>query len=153
MSNRFTLKSAVYLFLIKDNKVLLSRRFNTGWMDGKYSLISGHIDGDEPVSAAIIRETKEEADIAVKESDLTPATVIHRVSPGKDQEYIDFFFIAKKWTGNPKIMEPDKCDELAWFDIENLPKNTLPYIKIALENYENKVAFSEFGWEIIKSKQ
>ena len=142
---RFKMRVAVYLLLIKDDKVLLSRRFNTGWMDGKYSLISGHLDGNETVSEAMIREAFEEAKIKIKKEDLIPATVIDRKS---DEEYIDFFFVVNNWEGIPIIGEPEKCDDLSWFSIDNLPDNLLPFIKEAIENYRNKVAFFESGWDI-----
>ena len=46
-----------YLVLTKDNKILLSRRHNTGFQDGKYSLPAGHLGGDEETLAqAIARE-------------------------------------------------------------------------------------------------
>ena len=144
-SQRFTLRCAVYLFPFDGTKILLMRRFNTGWMDGMYSLISGHIDGNESVTDAIIREAYEEAQITLSSDDLKPATVLHRKSP--DEEYIDFFFVAEKWKGIPKIGEPDKCDDLSWFDINNLPTNTLPYIKDALDNYKKNNPFFEYGWE------
>lgn len=143
-SERFLIRSAVYLILFKENKILLSRRFNTGWMDGYYSLIAGHLDGNEPVSLAMIREAKEEAGIVVKKEDLLPATVIHRYYP--DQEYIDFFFVSKKWSRAPKIMESDKCDDMSWFDLNKLPENLLPYIKEAIENYKKGTSFFESGW-------
>ncbi|HVZ12481.1 MAG TPA: NUDIX domain-containing protein [Patescibacteria group bacterium] len=141
---RFLLRSAVYLIPIKDNKILLAKRFNTGWMDGMYSLISGHLDGNESVTSAIIREAYEEAKIKVAKNDLEPATVLHRKS---DQEYVDFFFVTKRWDGEPSIGEPDKCDDLRWTLINDLPDNTLPYIKDVIDNYRNRVAFSESGWE------
>lgn len=144
-SQRFTLRSAVYLFPFQDGKLLLMRRYNTGWMDGMYSLISGHIDGGESVTDAMIREAYEEAKITLSKKDLKPATVLHRRSP--DQEYIDFFFVAEKWEGTPEIGEPDKCDDLAWFDIDNLPHNILPYIKDALHHYKRRNSFFEYGWE------
>jgi len=143
-SERFLIRSAVYLILLKENKILLSRRFNTGWMDGHYSLVAGHIDGNEPVSTAMAREAKEEAGIDIDKKDLLPATVIHRYYP--DQEYVDFFFVAKKWNGEPKIMETDKCDDMSWFDLDDLPENILPYIKEAVLNYKKGVAFFESGW-------
>ena len=111
------------------------------WMNGKYSLIAGHIDGNESVSQAIIREAQEEAGIKIKKSDLELATVIHRMSP--DREYIDFFFVGKKWIGSPTIMEPEKCDDMSWFSLNDLPKNLLPYIGEAISNYQNKISFSE----------
>jgi len=46
---KFMVRAAVYLILVKDGRVLLSRRYKTGWMDGMYSLVAGHIDGNEPV--------------------------------------------------------------------------------------------------------
>ena len=134
----------MYLFVFKDDKILLSRRFNTGWMDGKYSLIAGHIDGNETVFAAMIREAFEEGKIKINKQDLEPATVIHRKST--DQEYIDFFFVARKWKGEPTIGEPNKCDDLRWFPLNALPDNLLPHIKQALDNYNNKVPFSVSGW-------
>lgn len=144
-TKRFLIRSAVYLIPMKDNQILLARRFNTGWMDGMYSLISGHIDGNEPVTTAMIREAFEEARIKLTKEDLKPATVLHRKST--DQEYIDFFFVTKHWEGKITIGEPDKCDDLSWYPIDNLSENTLPYIKDVLNNYKNTVAFSESGWE------
>jgi len=141
---RFQLRAAVYLILVKSNQVLLSRRFNTGYMDGSYSLIAGHLDGNETVSEAIIREAFEEAKIKVDKDDLIPATVIHRMS---DVEYVDFFFVLDKWVGTPTIGEPDKCDDLSWFSIDNLPDNLLPYVREAFENYKNKISFFESGWD------
>ncbi|HYK08665.1 MAG TPA: NUDIX domain-containing protein [Candidatus Eisenbacteria bacterium] len=143
-SSRFTLRSAVYLMLIKDSNILLLRRFNTGWMDGKYSLVSGHLDGNESITNAMIREAQEEAGITLIKKNLIPATVLHRKS--SDAEYIDFFFVVKEWEGKPKVMEPDKCDNVEWFPLDNLPENVLPHIKEALHNYKNTIPFSESGW-------
>lgn len=143
-SERFTLRAAVYLILLKGNNVLLTRRYNTGWMDGKYSLIAGHLDGNESVTNSMIREAWEEAGIKVAKANLKPATVLHRYST--DQEYMDFFFVAESWEGDPEIKEPDKCDDMVWFDLKQLPDNTLPHIAEAIKNYQKDIAFSESGW-------
>lgn len=142
---KFTLRAAVYLILIKNGKTLLSRRFNTGWMNGKYSLIAGHLDGNEKVSDAMLREALEEAGIKIEKEDLKPVKVLHRNS--KEREYMDFFFITKKWKGEPKIMEPNKCDDMSWFPLASLPKNTLQYVKDVIENYDDGIPFIESGWE------
>ncbi len=142
---KFTLRAAVYLILIKDGKTLFSRRFNTGWMDGKYSLIAGHLDGNEKVSDAMIREAMEEAGIKVEKEDLKPVKVLHRNS--KEREYIDFFFTTEKWEGEPFIREPNKCDDMRWFPLTSLPENTLPHVKNVIENYDDGVPFIESGWE------
>ena len=41
--NRLKVKIASYLILLKENKILMTRRFNTGWSDGMYSLPSGPV--------------------------------------------------------------------------------------------------------------
>lgn len=143
ITEKFKIRCAVYLMPIKNNKILLSRRFNTGWMDGKYSLISGHIDGEETVFKAMVREAFEESGLKINPKDLIPATVIHRKS---DVEYIDFFFVVKKWQGIPTIKEPNKCDDLSWYSLDQLPNNLLSFIKEALDNYQNKTAFFVSGW-------
>ncbi|GAK14365.1 NUDIX domain-containing protein [Geomicrobium sp. JCM 19039] len=56
---RFKMVVAVHLFLLKDDHVLLLRRYNTGYEDGKFSVVAGHLDGDERVKEAIAREAKE----------------------------------------------------------------------------------------------
>lgn len=143
---RFTLRAAVYLMLIKDNKILLARRFNTGWQDGKYSLIAGHLDGHETVKDAMIREAKEEGGVDLKSEALQIVHTMHRES-NDNLEYIDFFLIANKWEGEPKVAEPDKCDEIRWFPLDNLPETLLPYVKKAIECYHENIHFSEFNWE------
>lgn len=144
-NERFTLRGATYFLLIKSGKILLQRRFNTGWEDGKYTLISGHLEENETVKQAMIREAREEAGIIVKSKDLHVVHTMHRKS--NNLEYIDFFLIAEKWQGTPRIIEHDKCDDMQWFPLNNLPRNTLPYIKQAIGNYSNKIPFSELGFE------
>jgi 8-oxo-dGTP diphosphatase len=140
---KFTLRSAVYLILIDSGKVLLLRRFQTGWEDGKYTLIAGHLDGDETIAETMAREAKEEAGIEIEPSDLEVVHTMHRKS---DKEYIDFFLTIKKWQGTPEIKEENKCDDMQWFPLDNLPENILPHVKTALENYNKGVSFSEYGW-------
>lgn len=140
---RFKLVSAVHLFLIKEDKILLLRRFNTGYEDGNYSMVAGHLDGGEPVKSAMIREAKEEIGINISDRDLDVVQVMHRLA---DDERIDFFLHASTWAGEIRNMEPHKCDDLAWYPIDNLPDNIILYIKRAIDNYRNGIWFDSFGW-------
>ena len=135
--------SSGYVFFIKNGKILLMRRKNTGYMDGHYGLPAGHIEEGETLSAGTCREMVEEVGIDLKEKNIELAHVMHRKS---NDIRIDFFFVAKKWKDTPKNNEPEKCDDLQWFDLDALPKNTIPYIKTAIENYRSKIIFSEYGW-------
>ena len=137
---RYKFIAAVHLILEKDNKILLSRRFNTGYEDGNYSVVAGHIDANERARTAMIREVKEESGMEINEDDLKIIHVMHR--RGDDQERIDFFMRAKNWQGEPAILEPDKCDDLAWFELNGLPDNMVPYVKFALENIRDNNFYS-----------
>jgi 8-oxo-dGTP pyrophosphatase MutT (NUDIX family) len=138
---------ASYLVLIKDNKVLLLRRFNTGYEDGKYSMIAGHVDKGENFTQCIIREAEEEAGIKLESGDLKFVHAMCRDSgAGENNERMDMFFVAENFDGEIKNKEPQKCDDLSWFDINNLPENTIPYIKQANNCINNKVYYSEHGY-------
>ncbi len=138
---RFKITPSVYLVLTKDNKILLSRRHNTGYFDGNYSFPAGHLDGNETLNQAMVRETKEEIGVLLDPADLELVHTMNRRIP--DNERIDFFFTAKKWQGEPKIMESDKCDGLSWFESNNLPKNIIPYIRQAIDSFLNNIIYSE----------
>ena len=143
---RFKLIPSSYLILIKDNKILLSRRFNTGYKDGNYSVVAGHLDGNETFIQAMVRESKEEAGIDIKPESLEVVHVMHRKTPNENEERIDFFIAAKDWKGDLKIMEPHKCDDLKWFELGNLPNNVIPYIRQAVDCILKNIFYSEFGW-------
>ena len=136
------MRIAAYATLIKNNKVLLLRRHNTGYKDGLYSMIAGHVEGGETIADATIREAQEEAGIKIARGDLGIAHTMHRMCP--DVEYIDFFLTPVKWHGEPQVMENDKCDDLSWHPTNSLPENTIPYVRQAIEHIENGVTFSEF---------
>ncbi len=139
---RHKITPASYLVLIGGNKILLQRRFNTGYEDGKYSLVAGHVDKGETFTEAIIREVKEEAGITLQSEDLSVVHVMNRNIKGNER--IDVFFVAEKWTGNIENKEPNKCDDLSWFDLGNIPDNVIPYIKEAINHIKNKIIYSEF---------
>ena len=122
---------------------MLLRRYNTGYEDGNYGLPSGHLENNESATQALCREVKEEIDIKLKLQDLKFIHVMHRK---ESDNRIDLFFITKSYQGMPKNNEPDKCDDINWFPINNLPCNTIPYIKKAIKNYFKNVLYSERGW-------
>ena len=138
------MRVAAHLFLVRDRKILLLRRQNTGYEDGKFSVVSGHLDGGEEVSAAMVREAREEAGIEIPPSAIEVVGVMHRLDP---DERVDFFLSASSWTGEVTNMEPDKCAELAWFDLDDLPADVIPYVRRAIDNYRRDVWFDSLGWE------
>lgn len=143
--DRFKLIPSVYLFLEKEGKILLLRRFNTGFEDGNYGLASGHAEEKETFQEALKREVLEEIGIIIDITNLHLVHTMHR-SCG-DHERVDLFFTTKEWSGEIKNMEPNKCDRVEWFPLNQLPDNTIDYIVIAINSWQKQIPYSEFGWE------
>lgn len=141
--NRFRAVVAVHLMLLRGDAVLLLRRQNTGYEDGNFSLIAGHLDGNETATAAMVREAAEEAHIAIDPADLRCVHVMHRKEAHGD-ERIDLFFTAAEWQSEPTIGEPEKCGELRWAERDALPPNVVPYIRAALQQIGANMPYSEY---------
>lgn len=138
---------AVHVFLLRGDEVLLLRRCNTGFEDGKLSVVAGHIEPGESVTQAALRETREEVCLTLSPKRLRVVGVMHRKSR---EERVDFF-LAYRLEGEgeePCNGEPGKCSELAWATLASLPDDTIPYVRTAIENFRNGVWFQEFGWEL-----
>lgn len=142
---RFKLVPAVYLVLVREGKILLARRLRTGYEDGKYSMVAGHVDGGETMREALVREAQEEAGIRIEPDQLKHALTMHRWCG--DHERVDLFFTAERWAGEIRNMEPDKCDDLAWFPLDGMPDNVIPYVREAIACYRKGETYCEFGWE------
>jgi 8-oxo-dGTP diphosphatase len=135
--------ATVHLLFFRGDQVLLLRRFNTGYEDGQYSVPAGHLDGDETVMAAAMREAGEETGLRLEAGDLTVSSVMHRRD---GDERVDFFVHVRRWQGEPANTEPDKCDELRWVKVDELPENIIPYVKKAIRNHRDGIKFDEYGW-------
>jgi len=142
---RFKLAATAHIFFLRQQEILLLRRYNTGYEDGNYSVVAGHLDGNEEVIRAAIREAYEEAGVKLTPDDLAIVGIMHRKTA--DGEWINFFLSAHTWQGEITNCEPDKCDQLLWCNLNQLPENTIPYIRTAIENYQRNIWFTSFGWE------
>lgn len=136
-------KSAVYMILNQDGKVLIQKRKNTKQWPNYYALPAGHIDRGENQYDAVIREAKEELGIELKKEDIINEYVVLRrnyfdINGKKLESYIDYYFEFKNFIGTPKILEEDKCEELLWVDLNNLPEPFVNYIGEFLNNKEMK---------------
>jgi len=148
MGEHFKSLSAIFPIILQnkdDNvEILLHRRKNTGYQDGKWDIAaSGHVDEGETAKMAVVRECAEELGIDVKITDLSFVHLSHRVSNSGGRTYYDIYFVINKYDGIPKVMEPDKCSELRWFKIDDLPNEIIDIRKIVLDNYRNDIQYSE----------
>ncbi|HEV2402764.1 MAG TPA: NUDIX domain-containing protein [Candidatus Saccharimonadales bacterium] len=145
--DRYRFIGSVYVLLRDSSKVLLLRRANTGYHDGEYSLPAGHMDGGEPAALAAVREAKEEVGVNIDPKDLDIVHTLHRYSDQPEpHERIDLFFETDTWKGEPTNAEPDKCDELKWVAIGNLPENMVPEVEHMFREMARRSMYSDFNF-------
>ena len=142
---RFKLVPEAHLLLVQDGRILLLRRRNTGYEDGRYSVVAGHMDGGETAREAICREAREEAGIELVPDDLAFAQVVHRADRG---ERVSFFFAAIRWRGEVRNLEPHKASELRWFPLDQLPADMVLYVRQAIERWRKGELYGESGWPV-----
>ena len=140
---RTTYPVAVHVFLMRGEHVLLLHRLNTGYEDGKLSVVAGHVEAGETVTQAAIRETCEEVGIELARERIQVVGVMHRKS---GDERVDFFLSYRLGSEEPGNVERDKCAELVWASVSRPPADTIPYVRAALENFASGEWFQEFGW-------
>lgn len=134
---RFAVVPASYVLLLREGatgtEVLLQLRRGTGYMDEHWaSAAAGHVEQGETAEDAARREALEE--IAVSDLDLAFATAMQRTARDLPiDERIDFFFTARSWSGEPRIVEPTKCADLRWFPLDALPEPVVPHERIVLD--------------------
>ena len=130
--------------LLVNKKVLLARRAHASFGNGLYSMVGGKVEENETARAAIKREILEEIAIDIPIDKFELAHTLHR--KGTDNKLIALCFVADITGLNIFNNEPDKCDDLRFFDLHSLPENIIPAHKQAIECILKQVTYSEHGW-------
>jgi 8-oxo-dGTP diphosphatase len=152
---RFVVVPASYVYLRRpgddgnpgNDQVLLQLRRNTGYMDGHWAAAAaGHVERGETAYDAAHREAAEE--IGVGDLELEFVTSMQRTQQGDPiDERIDFFFTARSWSGEPRIVEPTKCAELRWFTLTGLPDPVVPHEREVLTGLTHGLApYTAYGF-------
>lgn len=132
MIDRFVVVPASYVLFMRrvggEDQILLQLRQGTGYMDDHWATAAaGHVEQGESVFEAARREAVEE--LGVTDLELTPLCAMHRTGATGDpiDERVDYFLLATSWSGDPQIIEADKCADLRWFGVHDLPTPVVPH--------------------------
>ena len=109
------------------------------YLNNQYDLPGGHLEPGEDLYEAMIREAKEEIGITIKRENMQIVHIYHHFS----KDVLKFVFKVTNYSGEIKNLEPEKCKEIRWIDINNLPENTIKGIKNEIINIYNDVYYSK----------
>lgn len=134
-----------YLILRQKNQILFHLRKNTGYLDGMWSLVAGHVEDGESATTAMIREAREEIGIELSPAEIRVVHIMHRKT---NRLNVDVFFDCQSWRGVIQNLEPDKCAKLEFFPLNSLPSNVVDYNDMALRSVLKGDFYSELGWDV-----
>ncbi len=132
-----------YLVLKQGNNVLFQLRKNTGYCDGMWGFVAGHVEDGESATAGMIREVHEEIGIHLVSSEIKVVHVMHRKT---NRLNVDVCFECQLMDREIRNIEPEKCEMLEFFPLEKLPSNMIEYNAAALQSILRGECYSEYGW-------
>ena len=125
----------VILLLMRNGRILLRERANTGYGDGAYEPPTGQLADRETIVETAVRVASAEAGGLISAENGALAHVMQDVS-GSGR--IAFFLTVSGWEG--EYTSPD----VSWFGLANLPTNMLDRSRVALRNYADGMRFSTY---------
>lgn len=131
--------SSVNLCVVNEGKILLLRRISQRWMNRKLQIPGGHTEQGESPLAAVLREANEEIGISVDPSDVRHIATV-AVRDGDNEYFAIQFQLINPEKFEFRIMEPQKCSEMLWAEIVNLPVDTIDLFRFVITEslIENK---------------
>jgi 8-oxo-dGTP diphosphatase len=115
----------VELFARRSGSILLGKRKNC-YGAGTWALPGGHLEFNERLVDTMCREAKEELGAIIKPEELRLVSVVDDLQPANNLHYVHVSFEQLDPTWEPRIMEPDRCEEWRYFSLGDLPANFFP---------------------------
>lgn len=143
MTERVKFNASVSFIIKQDAQILLFYRTDGYFKDGWWVLPAGYVEEGETATVAVIRECKEELNIDVSASNVKFAHVVYNLSG--ENKRMNFYFYVQDYDGILCNLEPDKCEKMQFFALNQLPPadKIAPTTLLALQNIEKNIPYSE----------
>ena len=136
MENTYT-KISVMVMVVKGEKILLGKRKGSHG-EGQFASPGGHLEYMESFSDCAIREIKEECGIEVQNMKFLFVANIKEYTP---KHYCRIGLIAEWKSGEPQLLEQEKCESWDWYSFDNLPSPLFSSVQQAITAYKTGVNF------------
>jgi len=126
-------KVGVGVILKKDGKVLIGKRRGSHG-EGTWAFPGGHLEFGESLENCAVREILEETGLKIK--NVRIATFTNDVFKNENKHYATLYVTAEVISGQPKIMELEKCEEWRWVEWGRFPHPLfVPLENLLKQNY------------------
>ncbi|MFS8049729.1 NUDIX domain-containing protein [Rhizobium sp. BR 314] len=119
------------LAILRDGKLLLYRRLKAPEA-GFWSIVGGKVDHMEPAARAAIREAEEESGLSIGRIDYLCTEEV--IVEADRQHWISLIYVCKDFSGEPRLMEPDKLSDFGWFGRKDLPLQLSEFAKATISH-------------------
>ncbi len=104
------------LFLARRGPEARNERF-------KWEFPGGGVEFGERLEDALVREVMEEYGFEIEVKKLLD--VVNHIIPDENQHWISPTYLCRYKAGTPRIREPNKCEAIGWFTIEQVAEHEL----------------------------
>ncbi|MDE2038169.1 MAG: NUDIX domain-containing protein [Patescibacteria group bacterium] len=103
-----------------EGKILVGKR--KGSHARKYSIPGGHLEMGETFEQGAVREMKEETGIDISDPKVIAVTNNLETYKEEGKHYVSVILLVRNYSGEARIMEPEKCEGWIWADPRALPQ-------------------------------
>ena len=125
-------KVGIGVMIMKEGKVLLGKRKGSHG-EGEYAWPGGHMEYMESFADCARREVREETGMEIDNIRFLRLLNLKAYPP---KHYVDLAFVADWKSGEPQILEPDKTEGWAWYNMDHLPSPLFKTLPTYIEAYK-----------------
>lgn len=125
-------KVGIGIMVMNGSKVLLGKRIYSHGA-GEWQFPGGHLEFGESFEGCAKREAKEEADIEIEN---VKFLFLANVKKYANKHYVHIGLIADYKSGKPRVLEPEKCEDWDWYDLDKVPSPLFEMVRLSFEAYK-----------------
>ncbi|MER7181777.1 NUDIX domain-containing protein [Streptomyces hyaluromycini] len=121
------------------------RHPDTAYAGNTWHFLAGHGEQESAI-ACLIREAQEEAGLSIAAEDVEFVHAVHILDAPGTVPRMELVFRARAWSGEPRVLEPDKCADWGWWPADALPEPTVAYTRAAIDGIRHGRLYTAMGW-------